>query len=349
MGAGVFTDPRYQALAARVAGALGGGASTTRAILAQWACEKSDGWPPAWNNPGNVHTAAMASVGVTGLAHGSGDGGAVAAFNSPEEGADAMVTLLTRAQRYRSAVASARANDGAGYLRGVTSAGWGTGYSCTIGYFNSSRQTGSGPVTPSSGSSGAPSPASSPSTTPLGTKSLAVFLGIAPGLWGAQLYHASADKIIGSGTRYVASGSPSDATSLLAYIATVAAVDPLAIAGLPEPAAIPGLGFVAGLFARTAGSVQIPVTADGHADMGTIIGSGNADPSLGLSPEAIAKAAADAVSGPIGAAGQAVADALGAIAPAVGGIVGGLAVNLAVLAVVLFLVFHGLRGLVEPA
>jgi hypothetical protein len=135
MGSGVFADPRYAALASRAAAELGGGADLARAILAQFACEKANGWPPQDNNPGHVHVAAMASIGVTGLASGLGDSGACARFATPEAGTDAMVALLTRASRYAAAVTAARHNDGGGYLRGVTSAGWGTGYSCAAGYY----------------------------------------------------------------------------------------------------------------------------------------------------------------------------------------------------------------------
>jgi hypothetical protein len=136
MGAGVFSDPNYQALASRMASELGGGSDLAKALLAQMACEKADGWPPQDNNPLNVHVDSMASVGITGLAHGVGDGGACASFPSPDAGADAAVELLTGASRYRAAVAAARANSGAAYLSAVTSAGWGTSYSCCVGYYS---------------------------------------------------------------------------------------------------------------------------------------------------------------------------------------------------------------------
>lgn len=137
MGAGVFSSSQYQALAGRMAAELGGGSDLARACLAQMACEKADGWPPQDNNPLNVHVASLASIGISAQA-GVGDGGACAAFASPEAGVDAAVALLQGASRYTAAVAAARANNGAAYLIDVTSAGWGTSYSCALGYYSGS-------------------------------------------------------------------------------------------------------------------------------------------------------------------------------------------------------------------
>jgi hypothetical protein len=192
MGSGVFADPRYATLAARAAAELGGGADLARAILAQFACEKANGWPPQDNNPGNVHVAAMASIGVTGLASGVGDSGACAAFSTPEAGTDAMVALLTRASRYTAAVAAARHNDGAGYLRGVTSAGWGTSYSCAAGYYGagvaaaatSTPGVAPGTTPPSSSpppSSGATPGASAAPVTLTADQWNAIIAGLTPG------------------------------------------------------------------------------------------------------------------------------------------------------------------------
>lgn len=135
MGASVISNPSYQALAQEIASGIGGGTDTYRGVLAQMACEKGGEWPPQDNNPLNVHVSAMASVGVTGLAHGIGDFGACARFDTPDAGAQAAATLLTRASRYSAAVQAAGRDDGAGYLRDVTAAGWGTSYSCAAGYY----------------------------------------------------------------------------------------------------------------------------------------------------------------------------------------------------------------------
>lgn len=341
MGQGVFNDPRYQALAARVAGGLGGGASTARGVLSQFACEKADGWPPQDNNPGNIHVNAAASYGITGLRHGRGDGGAVAELDSPEQGADLMVRFLIaggQSGRYRKALAAARANDGAGYIKEVTAAGWGTGYSCVASYYNSSRSSGSGSAV-STPPSTAPSTAStSPGSVSGGLRSLALFMGLATDLWGAQLYHAVEQKIIGSGTKYVASGSSEDAQLLLAFVIAKGHISAAAVAGLPDPDAVPGLGLIAGLIRPNAGQILVPITLDGHADMvaigADVAGSGGL---YGGLPTDVG----DVVEGATGFAGDAIAAAIAGIGP----MLAGLLVNGAVLVLILFLVFNGVRGL----
>jgi len=132
----VSTDPRYQPLAAIAAGALGasGQSDVVRAILAQWQCEQSpNAWPPARNNPGNVTNGALASVGW--VVHEGSGVPKKAQFATPEQGAQAYGYLLAQANRYRTAVARARAGDGAGFLKAVTDAGYGTRYSCAYAVY----------------------------------------------------------------------------------------------------------------------------------------------------------------------------------------------------------------------
>jgi hypothetical protein len=132
----VGTDPRYGRLADRVLSAwsipASGRVDVKRAILAQWQCEQSGGWPPTLNNPGFVTLGALHSWGL--------DLGAVcgrqlptfclARFPTPEAGADAYAGGVLRGSRYSGALAAARAGNGLRFLNLITSAGWGTRYSC---------------------------------------------------------------------------------------------------------------------------------------------------------------------------------------------------------------------------
>jgi hypothetical protein len=133
----VGQDPRYGRLADRVLSTwsipASGRVDVKRAILAQWQCEQpSNAWPPVLNNPGFVTLGALHSWGL--------DLGAVcgkqypsfclARFPSPEAGADAYAGGVLRGSRYAGALAAARAGNGLRFLNLITSAGWGTRYSC---------------------------------------------------------------------------------------------------------------------------------------------------------------------------------------------------------------------------
>lgn len=56
-------------------------------------------------------------------------------FRSPSEGATAYAELLRRGKRWAPARAAIARGDGAGFLKAVTSAGYGTRYSCAISAF----------------------------------------------------------------------------------------------------------------------------------------------------------------------------------------------------------------------
>ena len=223
MGAGVFGSSQYAALAGRMAADLGGGSDLARAILAQMACEKADGWPPQDNNPLNVHVAALASIGISAQA-GVGDGGACAAFASPEAGADAAVALLQGASRYKAAVAAARANSGAGYLAAVTAAGWGTSYSCAAGYYG-------GQGTPASSSPAGLdlNPADWIANLNAGVQTMQSKLGVtaAPGLSAVP-----EPNTIASGAATVATAAANAASTALGGVAAASGI-PQAIASLP--------------------------------------------------------------------------------------------------------------------
>lgn len=133
----VGTDPRYGRLADRVVDAwgipAGGRVDVKRAILAQWQCEQpGNAWPPVLNNPGFVTLGALHSWGlnlgaVCGRQYASF---CLARFPTPEAGADAYAGGVLRGSRYRHALAAARAGHGLAFLAAITSAGWGTRYTC---------------------------------------------------------------------------------------------------------------------------------------------------------------------------------------------------------------------------
>lgn len=130
-------DPRYRALATAAASILGSSSSSIiAAVLAQWQCEQPGGppWPPVHNNPGFVTVGAIRSVGLTigSYARTSPGVNFLATFATPSEGATAYAQLLARGARYAPSRAAIARGDGAGFLRAVTSAGYGTRYSCAI-------------------------------------------------------------------------------------------------------------------------------------------------------------------------------------------------------------------------
>jgi hypothetical protein len=133
-------DPRYRALATSAASMLGSSSpSIIAAILGQWQCEQPSGppWPPVHNNPGFVTIGALRSNGIPlgRFATTSPGVGFLAQFSSPSEGATAYAQLLIRGARWAPARAAIARGDGAGFLQAVTSAGYGTRYSCAIGAF----------------------------------------------------------------------------------------------------------------------------------------------------------------------------------------------------------------------
>lgn len=145
----VNTDPRYQALARGAAAKLGGGANLTRAILAQWQCElgAGDAYPPRRNNPGN-----LARGFATGLGYpfsietpNPQPGNPIVTFRSPEAGAGAYAAGLANFARYAAARTAAHRDDGAGFLRAVTAAGWGTSASCALSVYGGTPSS-SGPT-----------------------------------------------------------------------------------------------------------------------------------------------------------------------------------------------------------
>jgi len=124
----------YTTLARRAASRLGTSSNNiVRAILAQWTCEQPGAWPPVHNNPGFVTVGALSSVGISAAYATSSPGaGFLAQFGSPEAGADAYAGLLSRGARYAAVRTAARVGDGEGFLRAVTSAGYGTRLSCCL-------------------------------------------------------------------------------------------------------------------------------------------------------------------------------------------------------------------------
>jgi len=133
-------DSRYRALATAAASILGSSSSSIiAAILAQWTCEQPGGppWPPVHNNPGFVTIGALRSNGIPLGAYATTSPGVhfLAVFSSPSEGATAYAELLRRGKRWAPARAAIAQGDGAGFLKAVTSAGYGTRYSCAISAF----------------------------------------------------------------------------------------------------------------------------------------------------------------------------------------------------------------------
>lgn len=165
----VTHDPRYRALASIAMRELGvTGPHIALAIVSQWQCEQPpNAWPPVHNNPGFVTLNAIRSAGVTlgTFATSSPGPGFLAQFRTPEDGATAYGQYIRRLARYATARAAAARDDGAGYLRAVTSAGYGTRYTCAIGAYHAlAGNSGTSPPPPSS-SSGAPAPAPAPATS----------------------------------------------------------------------------------------------------------------------------------------------------------------------------------------
>lgn len=137
----VSADPNYQRLAATAAASIGARSpEITKAILAQWQCEQDSGWPPARNNPGNL---ARGAADVTGVPYGIAPGrnpqpsNPIVTFGSPEAGAEAYARLIARGARYGAARRAAANGDGLGYLREVSSAGYGTRYGCASSVYRS--------------------------------------------------------------------------------------------------------------------------------------------------------------------------------------------------------------------
>ena len=150
--------PGYVALARQAASAIGAPHDAiVRAILAQWQCEQPSPapWPPVHNNPGNLTRLIGALGGPPPPVATSWPGkGLLYAYQSPQAGAAAYATYLLRSSRYGTALAHARAGDGAGFLQLVCEAGYGTRASCCASLF--ARSTLPAPAPP------APPPAAVP-------------------------------------------------------------------------------------------------------------------------------------------------------------------------------------------
>lgn len=145
----ISTNPQYQALARGAAARLGGGPNLTRAILAQWQCELGNvPYPPRRNNPGNLARGAASGLGYPFTIDypNPQPGNPIVTFRSVTDGAAAYAKLILSLARYRLAVAAARRDDGAGFIREVTSAGWGTSASCALGVYGGSSAS-TGPTT----------------------------------------------------------------------------------------------------------------------------------------------------------------------------------------------------------
>jgi len=130
-------DPRYRALATSAASILGSSnPSIIAAILAQWTCEQPSGppWPPVHNNPGFVTIGALRSNGIALGVYATRKPGIhfLASFRSPSEGATAYAELLRRGKRWAPARAEIARGRGDRFLNAVTSAGYGTRYTCAI-------------------------------------------------------------------------------------------------------------------------------------------------------------------------------------------------------------------------
>lgn len=142
----VVSDPRYQALASQLAGLIGGGTSSARALLALMACEKGGEWPPQDNNPLNFHVGTAADAGVRGLHGGIGDNGAVASMPTPTDAIVVTAQILQRLGRYRGVLAAAATDDGAGLLTAWGSSGWGTSAGCARTYYGATPATPARPI-----------------------------------------------------------------------------------------------------------------------------------------------------------------------------------------------------------
>lgn len=158
----------WHALAVVAGNVLGAsGEDAIRGILAQWTCEQRGTWPPTRNNPGNVAKGFADAVGFpyTIQQPNPQPSNPIVTYSSPELGARAYASGLARFSRYSSALAAARANNGAAFVRYVTKAGYGTSYTCAIGVYrqlggtNQPPASNSGPG--STGSTGAGSGSSS--------------------------------------------------------------------------------------------------------------------------------------------------------------------------------------------
>lgn len=301
-------DPVYIPIAAQIAAGIGGGNSTGQGVLAQIACEKNGANPYQDNNPLNVHVDAMASVGVTGLAHGVGDFGACASFASLQDGANAAIQLLTRASRYQAAIADARRDDGLAYLRDVTAAGWGTSFSCAQGKYNTltGGKVATGPTSGNPGSGGGASSTGGSTGTGVGATgtaapSLAQFLG-----------KSSSDTLTSSDIDKLAD-------------AWYAAVHPVDVGG-----AINTL-FHATLHGALDGQIGQPISSVHSSLLGAILGTIGAVPGVGAQ-----------------AAGSVVPDVAGAIQTGLAGIAAAMVQLLvygAIIAGILVLGYLGVRRL----
>lgn len=130
--------PEWRALASIAGGVIGStDPDTLRGILAQWTCEQRGTWPPTRNNPGNNAKGWADGVGIPyTVEHPNPQpSNPIVTYATPALGARAYGLGLAHFGRYSAAIAAARAGNGAGFLRAVTSAGYGTSYTCSIGAY----------------------------------------------------------------------------------------------------------------------------------------------------------------------------------------------------------------------
>jgi len=163
----VLTDSRYAALASSAASGIGASSpAITRAILSQWQCELGANapWPPTRNNPGNLARGFVSSLGYpfTVQTPNPQPGNPIVTFSSPQLGAQAYAAGIRTFSRYASTRAAAARGDGLGFLRAISAAGYGTGYSCPASVYNSSAGTGGGPNNGAGASQGGGTPTGTP-------------------------------------------------------------------------------------------------------------------------------------------------------------------------------------------
>ncbi len=152
----VSTDPRYRPLASTAIAAMGAQASSSMvaAIVSQWQCEQpANAWPPRRNNPGNLARGWAAAVGIPFTVDfpNPQPSNPIVTYASAADGAQAYGIGIRSFSRYSSALAYARGGDGARFLKAITSAGYGTSYTCAISVYNRlGGQAAGGDVIPAS-------------------------------------------------------------------------------------------------------------------------------------------------------------------------------------------------------
>jgi len=166
----VSSDPNYRSLASTALAAMGvpSSGSMVAAVVSQWQCELgADAWPPRRNNPGNVAKGWADGVGIPYTVEfpNPQPGNPIVTFGSPTDGARAYGIGIRSFSRYSSALAYARGGDGARFLKAITSAGYGTSYTCSLAIFTSLHGSAITPGATTTGSLAPPASSTSTSTS----------------------------------------------------------------------------------------------------------------------------------------------------------------------------------------